>query len=120
MMHFFGSEIVLAADSSGDSWSYIGLAFFLSGFIFYWLMFLRYRNADKRFKHESQTRSEIRNVQVRDDFIRSQRGLRNSTMQGANHRQVSGSLNALSKLSGLGGQSVQQMFDQVNRFTRND
>lgn len=110
------SQGLVVASISSDNWSYIGLVFFLSGFIFYGLMFMRYRNADKRYRHESQTRSDVNNMQVRDDFIRSQKGLSNSRMRGANHTSVSGSLNGMSKLTGMGGGGVQNILDQVNRF----
>lgn len=114
LMNQVGS--ILANTSSDDNWGLIGLVFFLSGFIFYGAMFLRYRNADKRFKHESQTRSLTNNLKVRDDLVKSQKGLSNSTMRGANNRQVSGSLNTLSKITGMAGGNVQQILDQVNRF----
>lgn len=107
---------VLANTSSDDNWGLIGLVFFLSGFVFYAAIFLRYRNADKRFKHESQTRSEMKNLRVRDDLVKSQKGLSNSSMRGANNRQVTGSLNSLSKLTGMAGGDVQRLMDQVNRF----
>lgn len=108
----------IVASASENDWSAIGLVFFLSGFIFYGAMFLRYRNADKRFRHESLTRSEVANMRVRDDFVRSQKGLKNSSLRGANNRQVSGSLNSLSKFADMGGGNVQQLLRQVGRFRR--
>ena len=108
----------VVASASETDWSAIGLVFFLSGFIFYGAMFLRYRNADKRFRHESLTRSEVANMQVRDDFVKSQKGLKNSKLRGANNRQVSGSLNSLSKFTDMGGENMQQILKQVGRFRR--
>src|SRR5699024_219320 len=109
------TTVILAATSEND-WSTAGLVFYLSGFIFFGVMYLRYRNSDKRFRHESRTRSELANMRARDDFVRSQKGLKNSSLHGANNRQVSGSLNSLSQLSGLAGGNVQQALKQLNRF----
>lgn len=115
-MSIYWMSFSILAETSENDWSFIGLVFFLSGFVFYGAMFLRYRNADKRFRHETLTRSETENLRVRDDLVRSQKGLTNSRMRGANNRQVSGSLNTMSKLANLGGDNVQQIMDQVNKF----
>ncbi|WP_434081172.1 hypothetical protein [Sanguibacter sp. Z1732] len=58
----------LAIGSNGDG-SSIGLLFFLSGFLFYGLMYLRYRNVDKRHMHARETEAEIDNVRAADDFV---------------------------------------------------
>lgn len=114
------TAVMLAAttsESSGD-WSQIGLVFFLSGFIFFGVMYFRYRNADKRYQHESRTRSVRNNLRVRDDYARSLTDLHSSSIQGANNRQVSGSTNALSALTGAAGGNVQQLLGQLGRFRR--
>lgn len=114
MIYLALAQTVTSDSPSDGDWSLIGLAFFLSGFIFYGVMYVRYRNIDKRFKHESSTRADMSNVQSRDERVRQLRGLSNSTMQGANSRQVSGSLNSVSKILGSGG--AQQIMNEVNRF----
>lgn len=82
----------ILAESDSDS-TPLPYLLFLSGFVFYGYVFLRYRNADKRHRHEKETEAELHNVLVRDDYVRTLKGLSNSKMQGANHTSVRGSLN---------------------------
>jgi len=80
---------VLAVGSDGDA-SDFGLLFLLSGFVFYALMFLRYRNIDKRHRHESETRASLHDVRASDTFHRSLKGVSNRRMDGANNEEVRG------------------------------
>ncbi|MEG3615481.1 hypothetical protein [Isoptericola haloaureus] len=104
------AAVLASTGSDGDAGA-LGLVFFLSGFVFFALIFARYRNADKRYRHEKQTRTVRKNVQVRDDFVRSRTGLRNRTMDGANHDSVSGSLNPTAG-------SVQGLMREIDRYRR--
>lgn len=81
---------VLADSGGGDDAS--GLAFVLlcSGFVFYGIVYLRYRNTDKRHGHESETEASMHDVRVEDRFTRSLKGVSHSRMKGANHRDVRG------------------------------
>lgn len=90
--------ILAASDSETNALPYL---LFLSGFVFYGYVFLRYRNADKRHKHEKETEAELQNVRVRDDYQRTLKGLSNARMKGANHTSVRGSLN--SPMGGVSG-----------------
>lgn len=93
------SGYVLAeSDSDGNALPFL---LFLSGFVFYGYVFLRYRNADKRHRHEKETEAEIHNVLARDDFVHTLKGLSNSKMNGHNHTNVTGSLNQ--PFGGVGG-----------------
>jgi hypothetical protein len=67
---------------------FVSLILFSLGFVFYWLMYMRYRNKNKRFKHETDTKATVSNMTVVDNFIRRLTRLRNSSMSGANHRAV--------------------------------
>lgn len=112
------TSVILASSdsSSSSSWSMIGLLFFLAGPIFYGYVFLRYRNSDKRFRHEERTRSVKTDLQVRDDLARSLTGLSNSSMQGANNRSVRGSKSLIAGLMDAASQgSVDGVIDQVTR-----
>lgn len=87
---------VLASDGS-DAGS-LGLLFFLSGFVFYGLMYLRYRNVDKRHMHARETEATIDNLQVSDDRVGKRTQQRNRRIQGANERQIEGA-----QIGGIGG-----------------
>ncbi|WP_278235642.1 hypothetical protein [Isoptericola sp. AK164] len=102
------AAVLASTGSDGDPGAF-GLVFFLSGFVFFFVIFARYRNADKRYRHEKQTRTVTKNIEVRDDFVRSRKGLSNRTMDGANHDSVSGSLNPTAR-------SVHGLMREINRY----
>lgn len=111
------ASAVLANSDGSDGLVWLGLIFFTSGFVFYGYVFLRYRNADKRFKHEERTEHVKTDVKARDDFVRSMTGLRNSTMSGANSRAVRGNRNPISGLLDAAGETpAKGIVDQVMRF----
>lgn len=87
--------VVQASSDSDSSWGKIGLVFFAAGFVFYGLMFLRYRNTDKRHHFETETKSAVRSMQQVNDFARSMTRLRNSRMTGANNTSVRGARKSL-------------------------
>lgn len=63
--------------------------FMLSGFAFFFLFYMQYRQAGARHKHEKETNATMDNLQVYDRFIQRQTGLTNATMSGANNTSVS-------------------------------
>lgn len=85
-----GQMLPIASTSDGGS---IGLLFFLSGFLFYGFMYLKYRNTNKRHMHARETEATIDNVRGADEFIRKRTRQRNRRMQGANERQIEGAQN---------------------------
>lgn len=84
------SDIVIRAESDGNDWGYLGFIPLLAGPVFFWLKYIKYRNTDKRHKHEAETKAEMANVQAGDQFVQSLKGLRNSRMSGANNNSVRG------------------------------
>lgn len=95
---------VLASGSDSDGFD-PGILLLLSGFLFYGYVFFRYRNADKRHKHESETKSTMLNVQVADQRAGSVKGVKNARMSGANNRNVRGAQNSLGN-TGLNADSL--------------
>jgi len=69
-------------------WSWI---FLTAGFIFYGLMYARYRNKGARHHHEKETKSTMSHLRTADNFVTKRTGLRNAKMQGANNTTVRGS-----------------------------
>lgn len=86
------SHVIAATDTSDDNGVNFALVFLLSGFIFYGYVFFRYRNADKRHHHESETEANLHNVRQEDRHVKTLTGLSNSQMSGANNHDVRGSL----------------------------
>ena len=64
--------------------------FLLSGIIYYFVKYNKYRNTGARHSHESETKSNMKNLRSEDHFVRHRTGLRNSRMDGANNKKVSG------------------------------
>ena len=75
------------ADSE-DDFSWLLLTF---GFIYYGLMYARYRNQGARHFHEKETKATTDNIRTVDNFVKKRTGLRNARMQGANNTSVGGS-----------------------------
>ncbi len=83
---------VLAADGGDEDGRGLGLLFLLAGPVFYGIIYMRYRNSDKRHHHESETEATALEMREDDAFVQSRKGLSNSSMQGANHTAVRGTV----------------------------
>jgi len=68
----------------------LGLLGWLTGFVFFGIMYARYRNSGARHKHELETKKKMFNLIERDQFIRRKDRLSNSYMVGANNTRVGG------------------------------
>ena len=66
------------------------LLFLLLGFVFYGLMYARYRNKGARHRHEKETKATMDNLRKKDTFVTSRTGLTKARMQGANNTSVGG------------------------------
>ncbi len=85
------SQLLQASGSDEDSTGF-GIFFLASGFIFYALVYFRYRNTHKRHKHESETEATLHNLREADQKVNSLKGLSNSRMAGENGDEVRGAL----------------------------
>lgn len=63
--------------------------FLLAGFIYFFIIFAKYRNQNARHKHELETKRKINNLRTLDKFIKRRTGLTNSMIEGANNTNVS-------------------------------
>lgn len=64
--------------------------FLLSGFIYFFVMYLKYRNSNARHQHETETKNKIFNIKKVDNLIKHQKGLSHSRMIGANNTNIKG------------------------------
>lgn len=64
--------------------------FLLAGFIYFLIMYMRYRNSDARHHHETETKTKMFNLRKIDNLIKRETGLSNSRISGANNTKVSG------------------------------
>lgn len=64
--------------------------FLLSGILYFFVMYLRYRNSNARHHHETETKKRMFNLRKIDNLIKHEKGLSNSRITGANNTKVSG------------------------------
>lgn len=90
--------LLLNVDHSSDNDS-SGILFilFLTGFVYYSVMYKKYRNQKARHNYESETDNLITNVVKKDEYIKERRGLSYRTMTGANNKRIDGDTIEVSK-----------------------
>lgn len=76
-------------DSDDDGGLYI-LLLFTVGFIYYGIMYAKYRNQNARHAYEKETKTETLNVQRTDTFIEDRKRLKNARIEGANNTRIEG------------------------------
>lgn len=81
---FLGVMIDSSLDS--DFGVIVGL---LSGIIFYFVMYSRYRNAGARHLHEAETKATLRDIVRKDEYVKERRGLSSSSISGQNNHKIS-------------------------------
>lgn len=64
--------------------------FLSAGFIYYFIMYSKYRNQGSRHKHELETKKKMTNVRKVDKYVKRINGTRDSKISGANNMSVSG------------------------------
>jgi len=75
--------------NSDEDFSWLLLA---GGFVYYGIMYARYRNKGARHFHEKETKANTDNMRTYDNFVTKRTGLRKARMEGANNSSVKGSL----------------------------
>ena len=63
--------------------------FLFVGFVYFFIMFSRYRNSAARHKYETETKTNVTNLRKVDTFIKSESELTNSRIYGANNNTIS-------------------------------
>jgi hypothetical protein len=105
--------IIASTDSDSDSGPFALLL--LAGFVFYGVMYMRYRNTGARHVHEKETDATTENMQEHDQLVDSKKGLNNSLMEGANNTRVDGSRLG-SKKKGLIDNMTAKVSEQVGSY----
>ena len=86
--------VMLFSFADDFDWNWIFLA---AGFVYYGIMFARYRNQGARHKYETETKTEVSNLKKKDEFVKHEKGLSNSHMRGANNKSISSGSQTLDK-----------------------
>ena len=87
---------MLNTDLENGSW-----VFLTPGFIFFFIFYFKYRNADKRHYHELETKRDVSNLKVFNKYIKTNKGLRNSKIEGVNNIVPTSGLTSVINKSGF-------------------
>lgn len=85
LVELLGFIMMLFASDFEYNW-----IFLLSGLIYFFVQYTRYRNSNARHYHEKETKTEMFNLENVDRLVKRRKGLSNSRIEGANNTQVSG------------------------------
>lgn len=85
-------------------YSYVFLSF---GVIFFIIMYSRYRNSGARHSYEKDTKTNLTNLRQVDNFIRSEKRLKNAYIVGANNKRLEGEKLKNKGFSSLTGENIQ-------------
>ena len=77
---------IFVASESDEEWPFI---FLLAGFIYFAILYGKYRNKGARHYHESETKSNMTNLKKEDLFIKHEKKLDSPRIKGANNTRVS-------------------------------
>ena len=114
-----GLFLFLTASGKDDDDSTGFLLLFLAGFIFYGIMYARYRNKSARHTYEKETKKEITNMKRVDELIKREKGLRDASMKGHNEDKIEGdtiSKNLLDKIKKKNIKNIYNIKDRVKIF----
>lgn len=87
----------------------------LSGFVFYFTMYARYRNSDERHHYEFETKHEISNLQCEDKFSEKLTGLVSPLIEGENSSELKGDRLDLKKNPGLKKVIDKGLLDEIEK-----
>lgn len=87
----------------------------LSGFVFYFTMYARYRNSDERHHYEFETKHEMSNLQCEDKFSEKLTGLVNPLIEGENSSELKGDRLDLKKDPGLKKVIDKGLLDEIEK-----
>ena len=91
IISFIVAMVLFMATAGGDDDdSYGFFILLLAGFIYYGVMYAKYRNQGARHVYEKETKKEIENMQRVDEFIKHEKGLDNSSMKNRNDNKLEG------------------------------
>ena len=87
----------------------------LSGFVFYFTMYARYRNSDERHLYEFETKHEMSNLKCEDKFSEKLTGLVNPLIEGENSSELKGDRLDLKKDPGLKKVIDKGLLDEIEK-----
>ena len=96
IVEILGIFAMLGLDDFDYNWIFLA-----AGFIYYGIIYGKYRNQNARHKHEVETVHETKDLRKVDEKLQVRRRLSNSRIEGANNTKVEGSSNSSSMANKL-------------------
>lgn len=93
LMELAGLVLMLMTYSDDNRWPWL---FLLAGFIYYFVIYSRYRNKGARHYHEKETNHTISYTSKDDKYVKKITRVTNSSILGANNQMVYGDSNNVS------------------------
>ena len=87
IVELLGLIEMLFTKTDDNNWPWL---FLLSGIIYFWVMYSKYRNSGARHYHETETKTNMTNLREYDNLVKRKTRLRNAVMEGANNTKISG------------------------------
>ena len=87
IVELLGLIAMLFTKTDDNNWPWL---FLLSGIIYFWAMYSKYRNSGARHYHETETKTNMTNLREYDNLVKRKTRLRNAVMEGANNTKISG------------------------------
>ena len=102
---------IFTSKSVDEDWPWI---FLLAGFIYFAIMYGRYRNQGARHSHETETKTNMTNLRKEDNFVKKEKGLSNSTMKNANNKRISGITGNKKYIDQLADKTKERLKEKIN------
>ena len=77
--------------------------FLTIGFLYFFIMYNKYRNKNARHKYETETKTQITNLRKVDNYVTRRTGLSNSRIENVNNTSIDGASDAVDILNTLTG-----------------
>ena len=103
---------IAVSNKTDDSWPWI---FLIAGFLYFVIMYGKYRNKGARHRHETETKTNVTNLRKVDEFVKHKKRLSNSTMENANNKKVSGMPGNKDFINNLVEQTKEKLEDEIKR-----
>ena len=87
IVEILGIILMFVLKDDDNMWPYL---FLTSGFIYYFIIYNRYRNSSARHRYETDTKTNLTNLVKSDNLVRHKTRLTNSFMTGANNKTLEG------------------------------
>lgn len=99
ILEILGFFLTVTIEYEGENGTEHPWIFLTIGIVFFLVMYFRYRNSGARHNYETETKKTMSNLRKVDDFIKTEKGLSNPRMAGANNTSLEGT-QAASKFNG--------------------